>query len=59
MFAIAYNSEIPQAQHFCALLPNSYDFRPKLSPRDYHDKAIQNLIQHKIRFIPVSEPFFL
>ena len=40
----------------CANLPTSYDFRPELPARDYHEKAIQNKIPPKVRCIPISEP---
>ena len=45
-----------QAQSSSTDLPKSYDLRPRLPPRDYHEKVIQNKIPPKIRCIPITEP---
>ena len=37
-------------------LPNSYDLRPRLPPRHYHEKVFQNNLPPKTRCSPVSEP---
>ena len=49
------HSDSQQAQS-SADLPNSYDLRPRLPPRGYHEKVIQNKITPKIRCIPITEP---
>ena len=54
-FPTAKNSESRQAQS-TAILPISYDFRPRLPPRDYLEKAIQNRMPPEIRSAPVNEP---
>ena len=40
-FPTANNSESLKAQFSSANLPNSCDFRPRLPPRDYREKAIE------------------
>ena len=45
-----------QAQSSSTELPRSYDLRPRLPPRDYHEKVIQNKILPKMRRIPMIEP---
>ena len=45
-----------QAQSSSTDLPQPYDLRPRLPPRDYHEKVIQNKIPPKIRCIPITEP---
>ena len=55
-FPFANISESPQAQSSSANLPNSFDPKLRLLPRDYHEKAIQNKLPPKVRCIPVSEP---
>ena len=55
-FPTATNSASPQAQSISSNLPNSYNFRLRLPPWDYHEKAIQNKIPPKVRCFPVSEP---
>ena len=52
----ANNSESPKAQSSSADLSTFYDFRPKIPPRDYHEKAIQNQKPAKVGCNPVSEP---
>ena len=47
--------ERQQVQSSSTGLPKSYDLRPKLPPRDYHEKVIQNKIQPKKRCIRFSE----
>ena len=49
-------TENQQAQSSSADLPQSYDLRPRLPPRDCHEKVIQNKISPKMRCIPISEP---
>ena len=44
-----------QVQSSNTNLPKSYDLRPRLPPRDYHEKFIQNKIPPKMRCIPNSE----
>ena len=55
-FCATVHSDSQQAQSSSTDLPKSYDFRPKLPPRDYHEKVIQNKIPPKIRCIPITEP---
>ena len=49
-------SDSQQAQSSSTDLPKSYDLRPRLPPRDYQEKVIQNKIPPKIRCIPINEP---
>ena len=49
-------SESQQAQSSSTDLPKSYDLRPRLPPRDYHERVIQNKIPPKIRCTPINEP---
>ena len=49
-------SESQQAQSSSTDLRKSYDLRPRLPLRDYHEKVIQNKIPPKIRCIPITEP---
>ena len=44
-----------QAQSSSTDLPQPYDLRPRLPPRDYLEKVIQNQIPPKVRCIPISE----
>ena len=55
-FRTTVQSESQQAQSSSTDLPKSYDLRPRLPPRDYHEKVIQNKIPPKIRCIPITEP---
>ena len=55
-FRTTVHSDSQQAQSSSTDLPKSYDLRPKLPPRDYHEKVIQNKIPPKIRCIPITEP---
>ena len=55
-FCTTVQSESQQAQSSSTDLPQSYDLRPRLPPRDYHEKVIQNKIPPKIRCIPINEP---
>ena len=55
-FRTAVQSDSQQAQSSSTDLPKSYDLRPRLPPRDYHEKVIQNKIPPKIRCIPITEP---
>ena len=55
-FRTTVQSHTQQAQPSSTDLPNSNDIRPRLPPRDYHDKVIQNKIPPKIRCIPKNEP---
>ena len=55
-FSTTVQSESQQAQSFSTYLPQSCDLRPRLPPRDYHEKVIQNKIPPKIRCIPITEP---
>ena len=55
-FRTTVQSESQQAQSSSTDLPQSYDLRPRLPPRDSHEKVIQNKIPPKIRCIPISEP---
>ena len=45
-----------QAQSSRTDLPRSYDLRPRLPPRDFHEKVVQNKIPPKIRCIPNIAP---
>ena len=38
------------------LVPKSYDLRPRLPPRDFHEEVIRNKIPPKIRCLPITEP---
>ena len=49
-------SESQQVQSSSTDLPKSYDLRPRLPPRDYLEKVIQNKIPRKTRCVPISEP---
>ena len=55
-FRTTVQSESQQAQSSSTDVPQSYDLRPRLPPRDYHEKVIQNRIPPKTRCIPISEP---
>ena len=55
-FRTTVQSERQQAQSSSTDLSKSYDLRPRLPPRDYHEKVIQNKIPPKIRCIPINEP---
>ena len=55
-FCTTVQSESQQAQSSSTDLPQSYDLRPSLPPRDYHGKVIQNKIPPKTCCIPISEP---
>ena len=55
-FRTTVPSDSHRAQSSSTDLPKSYDLRPRLPPRDYHEKAIQNKIPPKIRCIPITEP---
>ena len=55
-FRTTVQSDSQQAQSSSTDLPKSYDLRPRLPPRDYHEKVIQNKIPPKIRCIPINEP---
>ena len=55
-FRTTVQSESQQAQSSSKDLPKSYDLRPRLPQRDYHEKVIQNKIPPKIRCIPNTEP---
>ena len=55
-FRTTVQSDSQQAQSSSTDLPKSYDLRPRLPPRDYHEKVIQNKIPSKIRCIPITEP---
>ena len=55
-FRTTVQSDSQQAQSSSTDLPKSYDLRPSLPPRDYHEKVIQNKIPPKIRCIPINEP---
>ena len=54
-FPTTVQSESQQAQSYSRDLPKSYDLRPRVPPRDYHEKVIQNKIPPKIRCIPIIE----
>ena len=49
-------SECQQAQSSSTNLSQSFDLRPKLRHREYHEKVIQNKIPPKQRCIPNTEP---
>ena len=53
---ITVTLESQHAQSSSTDLPQSYDLRPRLPPRDYHEKVIQNKIPPKMRCIPIREP---
>ena len=55
-FRTTVQSDSQQAQSSSTDLPKSYDLRPRLPSRDYHEKVIQNKIPPKIRCIPINEP---
>ena len=55
-FRTTAHSESEQAQSSSTDSPKSYDLRPRLPPRDYHEKVFQNKIAPKIRCIPITEP---
>ena len=55
-FRTTVQSDSQQAQSRSTDLPKSYDLRPRLPPRDYHEKVIQNKVPTKIRCIPITEP---
>ena len=55
-FRTTVHSDSQQAQSSSKDLPKSYDLRPRLPPRDYHEKVIRNKIPPKIRFIPITKP---
>ena len=54
-FRTSVQSESQQAQSSSTDLPKSYDLRPRLPPRDYHEKVKQKK-PPKTRCIPVTEP---
>ena len=54
-FRTTVQSDSQQEQSSSTDLPKSYDLRPRLPPRDYHEKLIQNKIPPKIRCIPITE----
>ena len=56
IFRTTVHSDSQPAQSSSTDLPKSYDLRPRLQPRDYHEKVIQNKIPPKIRCIPITEP---
>ena len=56
IFRTIVQSDSQQAQSSSTDLPKSFDLRPRLPPRDYHEKFIQNEIAPKIRCIPITEP---
>ena len=47
--------ESQQLQSSGTDLPKTYDLQPRPPPRDYHEKANQNKIMPKKRYIPTSE----
>ena len=55
-FRTTVHSDSQHAQSCSADLPKPYDLRPRLPPRDYHEKVIQNKRPPKIRCIPITEP---
>ena len=55
-FSTTVTTENQQAHPSSAILPQSYDLRPRLPPRDYHEKVIQNQIPPKKCSIPLSVP---
>ena len=55
-FCTTVQCDSQQAQSSSTDLPKSYDLRPRLPPRDYHEKVIQNKKPPKIRCIPINEP---
>ena len=55
-FRTAVHSDSQQAQSSSTDLPKIYDLRPRLPPRDYHEKVIQNKIPPELRCIPITEP---
>ena len=55
-FRTTVQSDSHQAQSSSTDLPKSYDLRPRLPPRDYHEKVIQNKIPPKKRCILFTEP---
>ena len=54
-FRTTVHADSQQAQSPSTDLPKSYDLRPRLPPRDYDEKVIQNKIPPKIRCIPITE----
>ena len=50
----AKTSESSQGHSSSANITNSYDFRPRLQLRDYHEKAVQIKIPPKVSCFPVS-----
>ena len=55
-FSTTVQSESQQAQSSSTDLPKSYDHRPRLPARDYHEQVIQNKIPSEMRCIPITEP---
>ena len=55
-FRTTVTPEGQQAQSSSEILPKSYDLRPRLPPRDYHEKVVQNKIPPKTRCVPISGP---
>ena len=47
--------ESQQVQPSSTVLPKSFDIQPKIPPRRYHEKVIQNKIAPKMRCVPISE----
>ena len=55
-FCTTVPSKSQEAHSSSTDLPQSSDLRPRLPPRDYHEKVIQNKMPPKTRCIPISEP---
>ena len=55
-FHTIVQSESQRAQFSSTGLPQSFDLRPRLPNKDYHENVIQNKIPPKMRSIPISEP---
>ena len=55
-FRTTVHSDSQQAESTSTDSPKSYDLRPRLPPRDYHEKVIQNKIPPKIRCLLFTEP---
>ena len=56
IFRTTVQFENQQAQYFSTDLRQCCDLRPRLPPRDYHEKVRQNKLPAKTRSIPISEP---
>ena len=48
--------ESQRAEPFSTVSPKSFDLRPRIPPRDYHEKVIENKIPPEMHCIPSSEP---